>query len=101
MRKKITPPKNHKDLPLAIVKQMLTLTTSGFGLVAALAWNEVIRELVETHIKPYFPEGYGLLSLIIYAIIITALAVLVTLQFSLLETHIEKHSSTSPTSPKS
>lgn len=66
------------QLHIAIVKQMVTLATSGFGLVAALAWNNVIQDLVNNHIKPYLPEGSSLLSLFIYASIITILAVVVT-----------------------
>ena len=38
-------------LHIAVVKQMLTLATSGFGLVAALAWNNLIQEFVNNYIK--------------------------------------------------
>jgi len=79
---KIKPPKNVKGLPGAIIKQMLTLATSGFGFVAALAWNNVIKEIVEELIKPYLGESSGVLSLFIYAVVVTTLAVLVTLQLS-------------------
>lgn len=72
-----------------IVKQMLTLATSGFGLVAALAWNNVIQEFVSTRIKPYLPSGSGLTSLIIYAVIVTVLAVTVTFQLSQLIEKLE------------
>ena len=60
----------------------LKLTTSGFGLVAALAWNELIKETVNIYIKPYFGESSGLISLLIYAMIVTALAVFITYQLS-------------------
>ncbi|KKS80913.1 MAG: hypothetical protein UV55_C0026G0023 [Candidatus Gottesmanbacteria bacterium GW2011_GWC1_43_10] len=66
-----------RKLHLAILKQMATLTTSGFGLVAALAWNNVIQDLVNNYIKPYLPQGSGLMSLFLYAVLITTLAVLV------------------------
>lgn len=89
MSKKITPPQSTKDLPQAIIKQMLTLATSGFGLVAALAWNEVIKETVNNYIKPYLPEGAGLISLVIYAIIITILAVVVTLQLTKISQNLD------------
>jgi hypothetical protein len=56
--------------------------TSGFGLVAALAWNELIKETVNIYIKPYFGEESGLISLLIYAVVVTALAVFVTYQLS-------------------
>lgn len=62
----------------SFAKKSLTLVTSGFGLVAALAWNEVIKEIVNEFIKPLFGESSGLISLLIYAVLITFLAVLVT-----------------------
>lgn len=79
-----------KRLHLLILKQMLTLTASGFGLVAALAWNNVIQEFVTTRIKPYLPNGSGLISLTIYAVIITAIAVTVTYQLTKLVDRLEK-----------
>jgi hypothetical protein len=82
---KIKPPKSSKELPRAVIKQMTTLATSGFGLVAALAWNNVIKETVDIYIKPIIGEKSGLFSLIIYALLVTALALIVTLQLSKLE----------------
>jgi hypothetical protein len=70
--------KQKKKIQLIIFKQMVTLATSGFGLVAALAWNNVIQDLVNNYIKPYLPKGSSLASLFIYAVLITSLAVLVT-----------------------
>lgn len=80
----------NKALPLVIVKQMLALATSGFGLVAALAWNNVIQELVSGYIKPYLPQGSGFLSLFIYAALVTILAVTVTYQLSKLSEKLGK-----------
>ena len=71
-----------KRLHKEIAKQMLTLATSGFGLVAALAWNSLIQEVVNNYIKVYLPGDAGLISLIIYAVIITIVAVFVTVQLS-------------------
>jgi len=90
MAKKLVVPESTKDLPLAVVKQMIALSTSGFGLVAALAWNNVIKETVDGYIKPHLPQGSGILSLFIYAIIVTALAVLTTLNLTKLEKRLEK-----------
>jgi hypothetical protein len=78
-----------KKLHIAILKQTLTLATSGFGLVAALAWNSVIQEFVTTQIKPYFPKGGGLLSLCAYAIVVTVLAVSITINLSKLIEKLE------------
>lgn len=57
---------------------MLTLATSAFGLVAALAWNQFITEFMETYIKPLVGGSSKIISSLIYAVIITLLAVLVT-----------------------
>lgn len=64
-----------------LISQMLTLATSGFGLVAALAWNEAIQDFVKQFIEPRIP-GSGIISRVTYAIIITAFAVFVTYQLS-------------------
>ncbi len=75
---------------LAVVKQMLKLATSGFGLVAALAWNELIKTFINDYIKTRISVGSGMISLMIYAIIVTILAVTVTLQLSKLAEKLEK-----------
>jgi len=82
--------KEERKLHLEIVKQMVALSTSGFGLVAALAWNNFIQEFVKNYVNKWFPSGGGLISLFIYAVIITVLAVLVTLQLSKLARKLEK-----------
>jgi hypothetical protein len=69
-------------LDIEIMRQMLTLATSGFGLVAALAWNSLIQDLVNNYVKKWFPQGSSLLSLLIYAVVVTVLAVVITLQLS-------------------
>lgn len=88
MAEKVQAP-SAKKLHKEIVKQMVTLATSGFGLVAALAWNNVIQEFVETNIKPHLPSGSGLLSLFLYALIITILAVTITYQLTKLVKKLE------------
>lgn len=82
MREETQKTSEQKKLHIEIMRQMLTLATSGFGLVAALAWNSVIQEFVNGYVKKWLPQGSGLISLFIYAIIITILAVFVTLQLS-------------------
>lgn len=58
-----------------LLKSMLQLATAGFGLVAALAWNETIQ----LFIKEIIPvEKSGLLSQLLYAVIVTVIAVVVT-----------------------
>ncbi len=60
------------------VQQLLKLVTSGFGLVAALAWNELIREIISTYIRPVAGEFSGMISLLVYAVVVTVIAVMVT-----------------------
>mgnify|MGYP001561341532 CR=1 FL=1 len=68
----------HKEL----MQQLVALSTSGFGLVAALAWNEAIQTFVKDFVQPYFPSQFGVISKLLYALIITAFAVLITYQLS-------------------
>jgi len=56
------------------LKTMITLATTAFGLVAALAWNAAIIELF----KKIFGQASGIISLFVYAVVVTILAVLVT-----------------------
>jgi hypothetical protein len=74
--------KSNKSIQREMAAQMLTLATSGFGLVAALAWNSLIQEFVASYIKKWLPQGGGILTLLIYALIVTVLAVTVTYQLS-------------------
>ncbi|MBU0706789.1 hypothetical protein KKG41_00245 [Patescibacteria group bacterium] len=60
------------------LEKMITLATSAFGLVAALAWNEAIKTLFQN----IFGTASGIVSLFIYAIIITFIAVWVTSRLS-------------------
>lgn len=85
----IKPPSSIKDFPLTLVKNMMTLAASGFGVVVALAWNEFIKGFVAVYIDPYFGKNSGMISLFIYASVITVVAVLVTMQLSLVQKKLE------------
>lgn len=61
---------------------MLTLATSGFGFVAALAWNELIQETIDSYIKPLTGGGSTISSKFIYAAVVTMLAVTITYQLT-------------------
>lgn len=67
----------HREL----AQQLVTLSTSAFGLAAALAWNETIQQTVKEFIEPRLP-GSGILSKFIYALLVTLLAVLITFQLT-------------------
>jgi hypothetical protein len=74
--------KEAEEFRKQLADQLLKLVTSGFGLVAALAWNELIKEMIKRYIEPVFGGGSGIVSLFIYALAVTFLAVLVTYQLS-------------------
>jgi hypothetical protein len=57
----------------AYLQTMISLASAAFGVVAALAWNGAITALV----KQIFGTGAQIVSLFIYAIIVTVLAVIV------------------------
>lgn len=65
-----------------LIQQLVTLSTSGFGLVAALAWNEAIQSFVKEYIQKFYPDQAGVIAKFIYAIIITVFAVFITYQLS-------------------
>lgn len=70
--------KHISEIKKEVLKQMLVLSTGGLGLVAALAWNEFIKEVINNYLKPIIGGSSGLISLFIYAILVTLLAVFVT-----------------------
>ncbi|MBE6513332.1 MAG: hypothetical protein E7Z75_09395 [Methanobrevibacter olleyae] len=57
------------------MKTIITLVTTAFGLVAGLAWNDAIQKLIETLVG----TGDALNGLFIYAIVVTIIAVVVTI----------------------
>lgn len=79
-----------RELPSNIIKQMVTLAASGFSLVAALAWNDLIKSVIETYVKPYAARGSGVLAQLIYAIAVTILVVLMTYQLAWIQEKFEK-----------
>ncbi len=58
-----------------LLQTMITLASASLGLVAALAWNEAIKALI----RKVLGEDDSLAGLFIYAILATAIAVVVLL----------------------
>ena len=54
-------------------KTVSSMLITAFGLVGALAWNELVKKFINDFISP----GNGLKSQFIYAIAVTALAVII------------------------
>jgi CobQ-like glutamine amidotransferase family enzyme len=59
-------------------------------LVAALAWNELVKETIETYLKPYLPQNSKVASLLVYAVLVTVLAVVITLQLTKIQSALEQ-----------
>jgi len=66
-----------KEEPLKVIAldKMAALITAAFGLVAALAWNEAIKAIF----KEIFGEADAIGPLLIYAIVVTIAAVILTI----------------------
>jgi uncharacterized protein DUF5654 len=52
---------------------MIALATAAFGLIAALAWNKFITDLIALFLKP----GTGVWVELLYAVVITIIATVV------------------------
>ena len=57
-----------------IMEKIASLIIAAFGLVAALAWNGAIQAIF----KEVFGTAEGVLPMIIYAVVVTVIAVLAT-----------------------
>lgn len=59
-----------------VIEKIAALLTAAFGLVAALAWNGAIKAIF----VQVFGEAEGLGPMLVYAIVVTIIAVIVTIQ---------------------
>lgn len=57
-----------------VIEKMAVLITTAFGLVAALAWNGAIQAIF----LQVFGNAEGLVPMLLYAIIVTVIAILAT-----------------------
>ncbi|MFH1662547.1 MAG: DUF5654 family protein [Chloroflexota bacterium] len=62
-------------MKVEILDKIAALVTAAFGLVAALAWNGAIQAIF----KEIFGASDTLWAMIVYAVIVTVIAVLVTI----------------------
>lgn len=58
-----------------VIEKLAALITAAFGLVAALAWNGAIQAIF----KAIFGESDTIIAMIVYAVVVTIIAVLATL----------------------
>lgn len=64
-----------KETKLQFVTTFSALITAAFGLVAALAWNEAIK----TAVGMVFSSDNNVWGLLVYAILVTILAVIMVI----------------------
>ena len=62
-------------MKVEILDKVAALVTVAFGLVAALAWNGAIRAIFER----LFGSADNITAMLVYAVIVTIIAVLVTI----------------------
>lgn len=67
-----------KKLGKEYFKTISTMLASAFGLVAALAWNDVVKGVIEHYISP----GSTVISQLIYAVVVTTFVVVVTVEMA-------------------
>ena len=65
----------HIRMQKEVIEKIAALITAAFGLIAALAWNEAIQEIF----RLVFGEQSGVWAMIFYAVVVTIIAVLVTI----------------------
>jgi uncharacterized BrkB/YihY/UPF0761 family membrane protein len=58
-----------------VIDKLAALVTVAFGLVAALAWNGAIQAIF----KKVFGTAEGIGPMLVYAVIVTIIAIIVTL----------------------
>ena len=68
-----------KKIPGTFFAKILALLVGGFGLVAALAWNDAVQALVIHFLGPNSASG-NLIAKFIYALIVTAILVLASIR---------------------
>lgn len=61
------------EIKSSYIGTMIALATVAFGLLAAGAWNKFIADLIAIFLKP----GSGVLAELIYAVVITVIAIVV------------------------
>lgn len=62
------------------------MIATAFSFVAALAWNEAIKTLISDLI----PRGQGVISLFIYAAIVTVVAIVIGMRLLKIRERFEK-----------
>ena len=71
------------------MKTIITMVSAAFALVAALAWNTAISEIIKKYLNP----GKTVISWLIYASIVTLIAVSVGMYLGWLSSRVKEEES--------
>ena len=69
-----------------VIEKLAALITAAFGLVAALAWNGAIQAIF----KQIFGTADNLIAMIIYAVVVTIIAVIAAICIGKAEARVNK-----------
>jgi len=73
-----------KRMSQAVLEKMMTLILAGFGLVAALAWDDAIKSLFEQ----LFGKQNSVFAKFFYALVVTGIVVAISIKLNGLMKHI-------------
>lgn len=66
------------EFKVQLLETFASLITAAFGLVAALAWNDTIKAVI----KEVFGTEDDMVGMLVYAVVVTIIAVVMTLLIS-------------------
>ena len=75
-----------KTLKKEFFERFAALITGAFTFVAALAWNDAVQALIKKYISP----GSDILGMVVYAVIVTFVAVVAIMQINAVAHALEK-----------
>lgn len=75
-----------KELRKEFFERFAVLASGAFTFVAGLAWNEAVQSLIQHYISP----GKTVLSQLIYAMIVTIVAIIAIMQINSVAKKLEK-----------
>lgn len=75
-----------KELRIEFFERFATLASGAFTFVAGLAWNDAVQNLIKQYISP----GKTVLSQVIYAVIVTIVAIIAIMQINGIAKRLEK-----------
>lgn len=88
IQKEIGKGKESREMVVAVLDKMNVLFTSGMGLVAALAWNEAIKNMFDQIFPPQ--DKNSIFALFGYAVVVTIIIVMVTYRLTKLLEKVKK-----------